>query len=361
VTVGAVPRQRAAARPDGVNVDRGNLHRQVGDRPLRVPANLAIDQAHVGRRTAHVEGDDSLGTDAMRRRQRADHTGGRPGEQRANRLAARRLHRYGAAVRLHHPQTRLADTAPQRAQVTAHHGCNVSVDHRGAQPFVLAILGHQLVRQGARDAEISHRPADCALVPRLGIGVKEADGNRLGAQTPYGCADGLYCGARERHENAAVEGRALRDTEAMASVEQRLGLARLEGIDVGTSLPGDLEEVFEARRGEQNHACSAALQQRVGGDRRPVRDVDRRRRLAIGKQVAQSLHNGARRIVGCRRDLVKAQAAALEADEIGERAAGVDTDERDGSAPTFHRRRHVGAGRARHAGASSRRSGARCR
>ena len=59
-SAGIEARQRTAARADGVNVERGNAHRQTGNLGFVAGSRLTVDQRDIGRSSAHVEGDHPL-------------------------------------------------------------------------------------------------------------------------------------------------------------------------------------------------------------------------------------------------------------------------------------------------------------
>ncbi|ERH11270.1 MAG: hypothetical protein J07HX64_03054 [halophilic archaeon J07HX64] len=61
-TAGVDPRHRAAAGPDSLDVDHRNPDRVPADRRLGCSLDDSVpDETHVGRCSAHIEGDDTVG------------------------------------------------------------------------------------------------------------------------------------------------------------------------------------------------------------------------------------------------------------------------------------------------------------
>ena len=85
-----------------------------------------------------------------RHRQRPDHARTRPGEHRAHRVPLRRLERDDPAVALRdvrrHRDAERGQLRAQVGEIARHHRPEVGVDHRRAQPLVLAELRQDLVR-----------------------------------------------------------------------------------------------------------------------------------------------------------------------------------------------------------------------
>src|SRR5262249_37510803 len=104
---------------------------------------------------------------------------------------------------------------------------------------------------------------------------------------------------------------------------------------VWTPLAADLEEIAEARSGDQARARTAALDQRVGGHGRAVPKVADRG-VGIARPLAQAVgdaaHDRPRGIVGRARGLPDVDFAGRGIDEadVRERTAGVHTDAPDG-------------------------------
>ena len=122
-TARVTPRDRAAARPDRVDVD----HRQ-RDRPARdlaaraLPHAPALDHAHVAGRAAHVEAQEvRLAAGASDERRRCS-PAGRARQDRQDRVARRGARVHQSAAGLHALRVRKADrlrALPQPAEIRA--------------------------------------------------------------------------------------------------------------------------------------------------------------------------------------------------------------------------------------------------
>ena len=92
-------RDRAAAGADGVHVHRRHLDPEVADRGLAADRRLAVlAQGDVGRRAAHVEGEDVVEAGLARDEERAGDAAGRPGEHAVDRVARRLPRRHQTGV-----------------------------------------------------------------------------------------------------------------------------------------------------------------------------------------------------------------------------------------------------------------------
>ena len=91
-------------------------------------------------------------------------------------------------------------------------------------------------------------------------------------------------------------------------------------------LTPNLQHVLESPRRHQRRAGALALQQRIGRHGRAVHHLHPDE---IGTQVFQPLQHCLRRIVGCRQDFMNYRRAVLDADEIAERAAGINANMRN--------------------------------
>ena len=121
--------------------------------------------------------------------------------------------------------------------------------------------------------ELEEAIARGALVLGVGVGVQEADGDRLDALRAAGLGDGVELGELEWDEDVAVAVDTLAHLEAQPSRHERLGLAADEVVHVGPVSAADLEHVAEAARGDERGQGALALGQRVDDDRRAVDEV----------------------------------------------------------------------------------------
>ncbi len=240
-----------------------------GDRPLRGDARLAVaDQADVGRRPAHVE---AHRLPHPERRHGGDPAGGARQEQ-PHRVRRGLLEGAHPAARLHHVwlgQAALGRRLPQAAQVAAGHRAQVGVGHRGRRPLVLPELGGDVDRRDDVDAgqHLPQAAGHLALVPGVGVGVKQAHGDRLDAGAPQPPRRPLD-GRRVEPAQHAVRPAPL--VHLRRDLRERRRRRDVEPVEVRPGLAGERQEVGEPGRGDQRGARAAPLQQRVRGDRRPV-------------------------------------------------------------------------------------------
>ncbi len=94
-------------------------------------------------------------------------------------------------------------------------------------------------------------------------------------------------------------------------------------------------KIFEAGVGENRDARAFLFEQRVGRDGGTVGDGVRRRGVAR-KHLAQAADDGVGRVGRRREHFVHANFTADDRDEVGERAAGIDSDQYRAAAPFFH-------------------------
>ena len=140
-------RNAAAADADRIDVDLPDLDGKGADPAFRRHGVVATaHQAHVGRRAAHVAGDEvgitARGADVSGR----DHAGGGPGQHRQH---GHRLDAMGgqrAAVRRHDRQRRRAyrpatNVVREVAQISAHARGDIGIERRGGEALVLPELG----------------------------------------------------------------------------------------------------------------------------------------------------------------------------------------------------------------------------
>ena len=130
--------------------------------------------------------------------------------------------------------------------------------------------------------------------------------------------------AAERLGDTAVEQRALGDAEAHRATDQRFRPRRRQRVQVVAVLAADFDQVLEARVGEKRDARAFLFEQRIGRDGRAVGDRPRR---GAREHLMQSADDGVGGIGRRREHFVHADFAADDRDEVGKRAAGVDSDQ----------------------------------
>ena len=303
-------RDRPAAGPDGVDVDRGEAHRKAGDAAAERHLRLAVaDEADVGGGAAHVEGDEIAAAD------RAP-AATAPTTPAAGPDSAVRIGISPARADRHQPARGLADAdagtrrmaldgSLQARHVAAGDRLQEGVEHGGGEPLVLAELRLHLA--GERDVTPGSAARSASTDADLVLGIEEreqeADRHALGPAGLHVGDGALDVRLRQRPDDLARRPDALGDLEAMLARNQRLGVVGLEIVDLGTRLAADLEQVLEACRGDERDLAAAPLDQRVGGDRRAVGEegeaiAGRRARAALRGWRARD-HRAWRRPCAC--------------------------------------------------------------
>jgi hypothetical protein len=339
-------RERSAARADFDHLDHRHLERQpaalaeaIDTRDLEVEAPrrlAAVDQRGLGGGAAHVEAEDvgrggGLAIDA-----RGLHAAGGTGLHQADRVARRDVARDGAAIGQHQEQrardARLAQPGIEPREVAREDRQDIGVGNGGGAALVLADLRHEV--RGEADGEarrfLRHQFRKAPFVHGIGEGVQQADRNRLHARIAQ-CPDrGARRGFVERRADAAIRHQPFRHLEPEAARHQRVGAAHEEVVGVVPQLRADLLHVPKTLRGQEAGRDPAALDQRIGDQRRAVDDVAHLgRRDAVALQQAahafqHGLFGGVRR--GQHLAVEQPPVARVEHDEVGEGAADVDAD-----------------------------------
>ena len=311
-----------------------------------------LDEARLGRGAAHVEGHQVPAPQPAAERPRGDHPRGRAGLDHEDRLGRRRPEGVDAAAALHQQQgglqPRFAQARLDALQVAGHGGPDAGVDHRGAGPEVLAEVGGHLAGEGdGLGAEaLPQDLAGALLVGGIGVGVEEADGDRfhaLGLELRGRLAEG---GLVEGADHLAGRVEALRHPEAAVARHQGRRLLEVDIVEGGPDLALDLQQVAEALGGDEPGGREAALDDGVGGHRRPVDDVahllgrDPRLVEDAGGDAQEALGG----VGGRGGELADVDPAAGLVHEggVGEGAADVDAE---AEAPRHGRRRPFGLGR----------------
>ncbi len=298
------PGDRAAAGADLGQLDDRRADRvaratrragaRLRDRPdvvllgdLRRPA---ADEPDLGRRAAHVErdrvGQPELAGEVAGR----DDPGGGPRLDDEHRSLAGALEGQHAAAALHHQQLGLDPAAAQpfldRAEVLLDDRLDPGVDHDGAGPVVLAELRDDVGRQRDRHvrALLAQDRPDPILVDGVGVGVQQADRDRLDAEPGERPGDRPDRVLVERDEHVAVPVEPLRDPEAQRPRDERDRLGELDVVQRRPDLAADLEDVAEALGRDQRGPRDLALDDRVGRHGRAMDDVAQAGRVGLRRR-----------------------------------------------------------------------------
>ena len=272
-------------------------------------------------------------------------------------------------------RTPALEAALERPEIAADDRLEVGVDHRGRGALVLLHLGQDV--EADRGGQVGRQSPDDLLeqplVRRVGVGVEQADGDRLDALVEQAAHRALGVSGLQRlaDVSSGVDPLVHRDPQMARHQDRRL----LPGHVVEPRHPkrADLEHVAEALGRDQAGARALALEDRVRGHGGAVADL-----LHLGRRGADLLehgrepeHDGARIVVDGRGDLLGVEpAVGPQHHDVGEGAADVHADpgpsHRTGSAWTSRppprltrgsgpgpRRARSSARRARVAGAST--------
>ena len=337
---------RAAARADLDHVDDGRLDRQAGAllEAMHAPGfqhrrdfgPAVLDQAGLGGRPAHVEGDDVLLAGALAEERRCQGAARRARLEQADGEGARDCGRDEATRGMHQPQGALEslslEFALETGQVAIHQRLHVGVRAGRHAALILPQLGDHLRGDRHRDFRqfLANDAGGDLLVCGIAIGVEEADGDRLDTLPTELAGRVTDLLLRESRNDLPVAVDALGNFETVASLNERLGKCKEQIVDVVALLGAHLQKVAEALRRDETELCSLALDDGVCDQRRSVDDLadvgqGQPRIPGDGVETVESTDG---RVFGCRQSLVEADVAALgvRKDEVGERAANIESD-----------------------------------
>ena len=217
-------------------------------------------------------------------------------------------------------------------QVLAGQRLDVGVGHRGRGALVLADLRGDLV--GGRHRGLRMPAGDQGggpgLVAGVRVGVQEHDRDRRDAGVDQPLRPRRDLADVELAGHRAVGAEALGDLQPQVARHQRLRPGDVEVVQLELALATDLERVGEAGGGDETGDGAAALDERVGEERRGVhhpRELAGRQAM-LPQQRVDAGRDGARRIVVGGEDLAVelTPAGVVVHHDVGERAADVDAE-----------------------------------
>ena len=339
-------RDRPPARADAPNVDCRRADGKETD--LGFPGNLrrpVDDDADVGGGTAHVEGQEVRSSDLLRDPAGAGDAARGPGEDHVNGLPDGGVRRHPAAVGAQHVDSRLGiglpDSRLQIDEIAPDAGLDVGVHDRDHRPFILAELRQQVGGQRNRQLgnDLCADFADPELVIRIGVGVEQADRERLDSRSfelPQAVAHVLFV---QVLDDITLRGHALSNPDGVFQRRQRSGLFHSDPTGERSRRPGprQVEDVLVALGRDQADTCALAFENGVGRHGRTVHDPGHPIRIQVGLScgLAQTRHDPCREVVG-RGQGLRTEALArggVVQERIGERSADVDSDEIGHSSP----------------------------
>ena len=337
------PGDGATARADLDHLDDGDADRQprallepVGPRNLEFPGyqRLApVDDARLGRRPSHVERQEARLAGQFGGPRGSQRAGGRPGFHEADRDALGRLRQGDAAGGEHDvelpPDTQIHELALEVLHVPRHERHHVHVGDGRGGALVLADLGNHV--RGAGDGKggrhLPEQRPQSQLVSGIPVGMEQADRHgldALGEQAP----DDLACaGLVQRLHHAAVGQEPLVHFSAEVARGQRGRGVDEEIVHVVAPLAADLEGVPEAPRREQPRSRALALDEGVGGERRPMDEAadGARRNPHFFEEAHDPGFNALGGVLGGRQELADPDGAArlVDQNKVGEGAADI--------------------------------------
>ncbi len=236
--------------------------------PMRPPV---VDQADLGGRAAHVEGDHVPPFGLPAQEGRAHRTRGGPRFDERDRLLAGVARRGDAAVRQHDEQ-RHAEQAFELDEVAHGDRRHIGVGDRGREALVFADFRRDLRRGADRDSRTRclHERLGGKLMSGIAIAVEEGDGERAGARGDEFLGGGAHARFVERHDDVAFRTDAFLHRLAKRTRDERRRPFELEIESVVAKLVADLEHVAIAVRGDQPDGRAASLDQGIGDQRRAM-------------------------------------------------------------------------------------------
>ena len=254
---------------------------------MRHAGRKPVHEGHVGARPTHVERDDVLDAGVRRDPDRAGDPAHRPGEERPRAALRGRGEGHRAAVGAHDVD-RGRDVAFEQSllehrEIGAHHRREVGVQDRRRGALELAALRCELGGCADRGLGQAARELPChgLFVRVVDVAVDERYRDRLHALCAQRRGQRVEVDAVQRPNHRAVRGDALRDFQPAVPGDEWGGPLPLGVEQPSHQAPplADLEQIAEALGGHQAGRRALALQQRVGGDGRPVHERPDRRRL----------------------------------------------------------------------------------
>ena len=264
-------------------------------------------------------------------------SGGGAGFQRPHRKAPRRLRHDRSPRRRHHVQppaeAELRESPLEPFDVAVEHRLGVGVHRRRGPALVLAHVPEDLGRAG--DVQVgelgAHELARRGLVYRIGVGVQEADGERLDAggfdEVAHGRPGALGV---QGLDHLSVVTYPLRNLPAQAPRNERIGPCEPEVEQVVALLEAHVEDVAEPRGDQHAGLRTPTFDDRVGDQGGAVGDgLDFRHGHVLAPEEGGGAFDHRNGWVGRRGEALRHRdlaAALVEQREVGERPADVDAE-----------------------------------
>ncbi|TCM50457.1 hypothetical protein EV648_102501 [Kribbella sp. VKM Ac-2568] len=323
----------------GSHVDRSGPDLEVPDRSLPADSRRqSLHQGNVGRRTAHVEGQEVRVAGLFRHPGRAGHSTGRPRQQQVDRAVGcdGRGDETTVAAKDAQPSvhTRLAQLSFQVRDIAGDLRLHCCVRHCGDGALVLAQLGQHRGRQRHRYVRqlLGGQLANSVLVVGVRVGVDQADAQGLDPaplKRPQLRPNVVLV---ELGDHVALSTDPAAHLDGVLERGERLGLGPDDpaGQAAGDERPRDLQDLSEAVGGDQSDPRALAFEDRVRGDRRTVehladlghRDAGRGTRALDAPQYSDRLVLGGGRGLGP----VRLPGVLVDQQNVGERPPDVHAE-----------------------------------
>ena len=298
--------------------------------------HIVLDQGHVGRSTADVEGDDVLFTHHLGQVIGGNNACNRTRVGHSHRLVSSHVKGHDAGVGLHHIQIG-ADVGFFHVlfeihNVRGHVGHHVSVDNGGGGSLIFPELRVD-VRRGRNVAfgpDLFQCFLDLLLVLGVGIGVHQADTHRLDILGTEFFHNGGDLVQHQGFGLLALEVHAAGDLKTQITLDQRLRTFHLDIVDVFFTIgTGDLQDILKATGGDEGGGLIFLLGDHIDHDGGAVDQlVDLLVAQTAGfHDLVDAVHDAVHQCLGRGGSLGIIHTAGVHVgqDHVGVGAAGIDT------------------------------------
>ena len=233
-------------------------------------------------------------------------------------------------------QTRL-----EVGEIARHDRTDEGRHHGGGRAFVLANLGPDVARQHDIDRCTQHVAQDLADAPfvlRVHVGMQQAHRDRADVEGAYAPRELRNCRDVEGLDDLTVGRDAFGHFERQRGIHRRRRRFERQVVSLvfDPRVASELQEAAEPTRGDVGDRDIAALEDRVGGQRRTVHDPSHRlgRDARVRERELRTRDRSVGRMVRCGQLLDdRNHAVRTGNDDVGEGAADVDAEsERAGHA-----------------------------
>ena len=338
-------RDGTAAGTNLDHLDRLDLQRKarplpetlvVGHLQLGADRRLAMrDQAKLGGRAAHVEGQHASLAGDPAEFGGGDGPCGRAGLDQAHRQLGGAAARNQSA-RGRHPENLainalLGELALEMGHMARHLRPGIGIDDSRRGAVELANLRADFRRQRHEDVRVlfAQESRNALLVLRILIGVQQADGDRTDTLILELAGDFTNRLLLQFRDDVTAGGNAFAHAEAVRPADKRIGILDIQVIEIVTALVPDPQHVAETVCRDEAGFDALAFQNRVRDDRGRTQNLEvfeGDRLPELLEQFRDTLHHGLRRVLRRAQDLVEMKiAVVVQEGEIREGSSGVES------------------------------------